>query len=277
MLVERRFSEVARNYQKQAKVQEIIGSTLLERLDYHHFVPKVVLDLGAGPGHFSLALQKKYPKAKILSLDISFQMLQQAKRRFRRTPGRVQADMCLLPLKENSVDMIFANQSLHWGEEMRSLFTEMARVLKKDGLLLFSTLGPDTFKEIKVAWSDIDTFSHVNHFDDMHDIGDNLLAAGLKDPVVDMDIMTTRYRTVKALCRDLKRQGVSNNHIHRSKGLMSRKRWIQFELNYEKHRDSEDWLPLTYEVVFGQAWGGETQKKTSEVCVPITDIKKMKR
>lgn len=272
MLVAKRFSHVARQYRQKATVQALIGSTLIARLDYHNIAPKVILDLGAGPGHFSLMLQKRYPSAKIVSLDISHEMLQQGKRRFRRSPSRLQADMCTLPLKGDSVDMIFANQSLHWGDDLTLLFKEIARVLKQEGMLLFSSLGPDTFKEIKAAWTTIDTHAHVNLFLDMHDIGDRLLGAGLRDPVVDMDIITARYRTVKALCQDLKSQGVNNTNAMRVRGLMSRLRWQQFEANYETYRDSDGLLPLSYEVVYGQAWGKQMKKKVDEVCVPLSKI-----
>lgn len=277
-LVAKKFSQVASEYQKQAKVQEIIGTRLLSRLVYYKISPKIILDLGAGPGHFSLALQKQFPKAKVISLDISLLMLKQQKWRFRKRPLRLQADMGALPFQNDSVDMVFANQSLHWGGDDLSLFKEIGRVLNKEGLLLFSSLGPDTFKEIKQAWEAVDNYPHVNPFYDMHDMGDKLQHAGLHDPVVDMDFITTRYRTVKALCGDLKSQGVSNSHHLRSKGLMSRKRWEAFEKAYEILRDEDKLLPLTYEVIFGQAWGKLSQANVkNEVSIPLTDIRVKKK
>lgn len=74
------FNRIAREYQRAAKVQAEIGTRLFERLDYLKINPRRILDLGAGTGLFSHQLQKKYPKAQIISLDIAFDMLCQIKR-----------------------------------------------------------------------------------------------------------------------------------------------------------------------------------------------------
>jgi malonyl-CoA O-methyltransferase len=270
--VERSFSNASLSYKKVATVQRLIGERLLERLDYFKIEPRCILDLGAGSGIFSYALKKRFPRASIISLDLSLHMLKAMKQRFRKKPARIVADMLCLPFLDKSVDMVFANQSLHWGRGMPAVLKEIERILKKEGLLLFTTLGPDTFQEIKHAWQGLDNHEHVNDFHDMHDIGDMLLHAGMRDPVMDMDYMTARYDSFSSLCRDLKSQGVKNIHLKRRTGLVTKKKWQEVTQKYEKFRDDQGYLPLSYEVLYGQAWGGMLKNKSDEVCVPITSL-----
>ena len=141
--------------------------------------------------------------------------------------------------------------------------------------LFFSTLGPDTFKEISSAWQGVDNFSHVNQFPDMHSVGDELINAGFAEPVMDMERICVRYSNVKALAKDLKAQGVQ--HIGKSarKGLMSPRVWRQFSDNYEAFRDSDNRLPLSYEVVYGQAWGQAPKQSVNqkgEIIVPMSSL-----
>lgn len=274
MDVQKSFSKVAHGYAKVAKVQEEIGERLMSRMAYFKVNPQCILDLGAGPGYFSLQLKKRFPKALVISIDISHAMLRQMKKTWRMRPHKVVADMVKLPCLTNKVDLVFANQSLHWSPSFEKTIQEISRVLKKEGLLLFSSLGPDTFNEIQNAWQGIDNHAHVNHFYDMHDIGDILLKRGFIDPVVDMEYLTARYQTVFSLAKDLKLQGVKNIHTNRARGLITPKQWTQFELAYEKFRDKDNLLPLSYEVIYGQAWAREIKAHANEVCVPIETLRR---
>jgi malonyl-CoA O-methyltransferase len=86
------------------------------------------------------------------------------------------ADANHLPLSNNCVDIIISNLMMQWCGNLNQLFSECHRVLKNDGLILFSTFGPDTLKELKKSWAVVDNQTHVNSFIDMHDIGDQLLS-----------------------------------------------------------------------------------------------------
>ncbi|RTL01005.1 MAG: malonyl-[acyl-carrier protein] O-methyltransferase BioC, partial [Neisseriaceae bacterium] len=132
-------------------------------------------------------------------------------------------------------------------------FTELARVLRPDGLLMFSTLGPDTLKELRQAFSGADGYAHVNRFIDMHDIGDALVHNGFAEPVMDMEYITLTYESVKAVMLDLKAIGAQQVLDGRNPGLMGKSRWQKVLDNYERLRQAGR-LPATYEIVYGHAW-----------------------
>ena len=274
--IQSNFDVAAKQYQQFAQIQKEIGKRLLERFDYYNITPDKVLDLGAGPGCFSHQLKQLFRKSQVIAYDISWQMLTQIKRKWRFPIDRTVGCMQQLPFGNDVFDVIFANQVIHWADDPKQLFAEISRVLKPGGVFVFSTLGPDTFQEIRQAWLEIDDHSHVNQFTDMHLYGDAMSKANMSDPVVDMEYITMRYDSVNEIARDLKAQGVQHTGQHAKRGLTTPRQWRQFQKNYEKCRDQDNKLPLTYEVIYGQAWGKATQSDQSkaEIVVPISQLRR---
>lgn len=276
--IARAFHQQARAYEQYAKAQQVIGQRLFERLDYLKITPAYVLDLGCGTGWLSRLLQKKYPKACVVGLDAAQAMLTCAKRKqhFWRKWPLACADMEQMPFADGVFDLVFSNQTIHWGKSVSALLREVNRVMAPDGCFMFSTLGPDTFKELRTAWAQVDNHAHVNTFIDLHDWGDALLAEYFLDPVMDMESLTLHYPSPEALLTSLKHQGVRNMDARRNPGLTGRQARKAFEAAYETHRTPEGKYPLYYEVVYGHAWKGVRHSTGggSEVRIPVTAIKK---
>jgi malonyl-CoA O-methyltransferase len=233
-----------------------VQSTLVERLDVFEQVPEVVLDVGAGTGRGSAALKKKYPKAQVIAVDLALPMLKQAKQNasWLKPFSRVLADAYTLPVPDHSVDVLFSNLCFQWCEDLSRLFAECARVLKPGGLLTFSTFGPDTLMELRAAWAEADQQAHVARFLDMHDIGDAMLAQGLKDPVLFAERYTLTYPTPRALLDELKGLGANNADSDRPRGLTGKTHYRRMLDAYEAMRN-EGVIPSTWEVVTAHAWG----------------------
>ena len=176
---------------------------------------------------------------------------------WRRLLGRgvlpVCGDIERLPLRDAAVGMVWSNLALQWVNEPPRAFAEFRRVLAPGGLLMFSTFGPDTLKELRAAYEGTDRYTHVNRFIDMHDLGDMLVHAGFADPVMDMEYMTLTYADVRALMRDLKAIGAHNVTAGRRPGMTARATLAAVERNYEALR-REGRLPASFEVVYGHAW-----------------------
>ena len=254
------FDRASASYEAAAVLQARVADELLSRLEPFSFSPGIVLDVGAGTGRMTGALKKRYRSALVVALDLSPGMLHEAKRHqqlFRRFE-RVCGDATRLPVADASVDVVVSSLMLQWCDPPDPAFAEIRRVLKPDGLFAFSTLGPDTLRELRSAWAEADgdpyAYNHVNHFTDMHDVGDALMRAGLSEPVLDVDRLQLTYPDALALMRDLKAIGAHNVTAGRPRGLLGRARLQRMQDAYETFR-RDGRLPATYEVVYGVAWG----------------------
>jgi malonyl-CoA O-methyltransferase len=268
--VRRNFARAAASYDGAAVLQREVGSRMLERLDYMRVEPQRVLDLGCGTGASLTALHERYPKAQLIGADLSEAMLQAGRGqrsrlrwllpflRGNKTP-LVAADAAALPIKSGSVSMLWSNLMLHWLDDPLPVFREMHRVLEVDGLLMFSTFGPDTLRELRNSFAD--GYVHTQRFGDMHDFGDMLIECCFADPVMDMEVLTMTYASLDDLFRDLRQSGAACAMQARSHGLMGRTAWQEMRTAYEKLA-SDGRLPATFEVIYGHAW--KTQPKKAQ-------------
>jgi malonyl-CoA O-methyltransferase len=268
--VRRNFARAAASYDSAAVLQREVGSRMLERLDYMRVEPQRVLDLGCGTGASLTALHERYPKAQLIGADLSDAMLvagrgQRSRLRWllpflrgNKTP-LVAADAAALPFKSGSTSMLWSNLMLHWLDDPLPVFREMHRVLEVDGLLMFSTFGPDTLKELRNSFGD--GYVHTQRFGDMHDFGDMLIECGFADPVMDMEVLTMTYASLDDLFRDLRQSGAACAMQARRHSLMGRAAWQEMRIAYEKLAHAGR-LPATFEVIYGHAW--KTQPKKAQ-------------
>lgn len=266
------FDRAAETYDAAAVLQKLVREEMLSRLDLVNLKPQRILDAGCGTGHASQSLLQKYTDAHVISLDFAMSMLRKTRalngsfaQRLKRLIGLNQqsylcADLEQLPLAANSVDMFWSNLAIQWSNNLDAVFADIHRVMRTDGLLMFSTLGPDTLKELRAA-SSTDGNVHVNRFFDMHDIGDALVRAGFADPVLDVERVVLTYDDVISVMRDLKSIGAHNATDGRVRGLQGRKFLQNLTQQYEQFRQDGK-LPATFEVIYGHAWKPVARPKT---------------
>jgi malonyl-CoA O-methyltransferase len=267
--VRRNFARAAQDYETFAVLSREVLQRLMDRLAIMQLKPERVLDLGSGTGVSARALAERFPRAQVLALDLSLPMLQQQRserRGWQRLLSaeprrqRIGADFEHLPLRDDAVDMAASNLALHWSRDIGRVFSEASRVLRTGGLYAFSTLGPDTLKELRDATAQSGRVSRVIDFVDMHDLGDALVAAGFADPVMEMERLTLTYHDLAALWHDLRGTGALSPLPF--SGLRT-PRWHQRVMErYEKWR-REDRLPATFEVIFGHAWKAQPRRRAS--------------
>ncbi len=292
------FERAARTYEPAAVLQREIADRMLDRLDLIRRVPDCILDAGCGTGHCSRSLRRRYPRARIIALDIARAMVQQARERSRRLAqapllarlarsmgyGPYEnlqfacGDIEALPVADASVDMIVSNLALQWCAPER-VFADFARVLRPGGILMFTSFGPDTLRELRRAWEIVDDRPHVHAFIDMHDLGDAVVRAGFADPVMDMQHFTLTYPDVTEVMRDLKRLGAHNAALGRARGLTGKTRFGRFRAAYEAQAVNGR-VPATYEAVYGHAWAPETgiagRTADGSIAIPLARLRRMR-
>lgn len=268
-LLLRRVGRAAATYDEVAVLAREIARRMDERLEYIRIAPKRILDVGCGTGADFDLLARRYPNAARFGADFSLPMLARIMRnrsllgRLRSlgrpaAPSLVGADATALPFARGSMSMVWSNLMLNWLADPLPALVEMHRVLEVDGMLMFSSLGPDTLKELRAALPAA-TGERVHRFIDMHDIGDALVRAGFSDPVMDMEVLTLTYADIDALLRDLRLSGSTNASTARPRGLSGKSAWETARRQLDAlRRDGR--LPATFEIVQGHAW--KAQPKT---------------
>jgi malonyl-CoA O-methyltransferase len=254
--VRRRFDRAANTFDDADFAHRVTREGLLARIRPMTAKATVVVDLGAGTGSAIPLLQKRFRRARVIAVDSSAPMLQalRSKRSLLSKRHAVQADARAMPFADASVDVVFSNLMMPWLDRPDSVFAEVARVLRRDGLFAFSTLGPDSLLEVRRAWQAVDGGAHVIRFPDMHDVGDALVRAGLRDPVLDVDRLAV---------------GARNSLRQRQPGLLGRSRLQRFA---ETLFAEGTGCSLTLELVYGHCWGGETRRSGGEIAVDARQI-----
>ncbi len=254
------FGAASRGYDAAAWLQSAARTELLSRLELLRAPPAAVLDLGAGTGLAARELKRCFRRATVTAADIAAPMLEVARRhsRFWRPLRCVQADARSLPFAAASFDLVFSNLMLQWLAPPDAALAEMRRVLKPGGLLLLSSFGPETLRELRLAWEAGDGGVHVNEFVDVHDLGSALARNGFTEPVLDVDRHVHHYADAHVLMRELKALGAHNVDARRTRGLTGRGAFGRMNAAYEAMRVSAG-LPATWQLVYATAWSAPSQ------------------
>jgi len=274
--VARVFERRTHSFGEYSAVFQASSERMLERLSVMKLEPETILDLGCRDGFQVQALAARFPKARIVGVDFYIRGAEASSKFAHKSSKpwwkpwqkyesieRVQADPHELPLESAQFDLVISNLMLPWCYEPQRVFDEAARVLKPQGVFLFTSAGPDTLQEYRRAWETIDTYEHSFGLVDMHDIGDALLAAGLSAPVLDREVISVDYPNIAALQAELRAVGAANLAIGRRKGLMNKRVTARLD-NAAKPTGKR--FATTLELVHGHGWKGDlpTGKQTDE-------------
>ena len=268
--VQRAFSRAAGSYDEAAALQREIEARLLESLDFwpakhgDDHLPACVVDLGSGPGRGAAAMRGRWPKARVIAIDLALPMLREARRRerwgvlarnpLRRGIDRICADARALPLADGSVDVLFSNLCLQWIEDLPAVFAGFRRVMRPGALLMVSTFGPDTLHELRAAFAAGDDAPHVSPFASIAQFGDALMQAGFRDPVLDRDTTVSHHADLAALVRELRTLGATNALRTRRHTLTGKARLARAEQAYAAEFADPSGLPATWETITAMAW-----------------------
>ncbi len=283
----RRQFERRQPWRDAAFLHDEIGRRMLERLRYIRLQPAALLDAGCGAGTALEGLRERYPEAAYHGVDLVPGMLAEAQRQHAPAhqwlrslmPGRhrtapplwQQGDLAATTLADESMDLVWSNLALHWHPQPHEVFAEWFRVLRPEGLVMFSTFGPATLQEVRQALTEARLATRTLEFVDMHDFGDLLLDNGFADPVMDQETLTLTYDDPQALLRDVRALG-GNASVHRRRGLAGRAFRQRLLDALERQRDASGKLRLTLEVAYGHAWRAAARRRGNETLIPVGAI-----
>jgi malonyl-CoA O-methyltransferase len=273
------FNKAALDYDRSAKLIHDVAEQLIKRLEVLTLKPKVILDSGAATGLSARLLEKKYHPSHLIVQDIAENLLKIARRKSpwfskqRYLAGYSHE----LPLKNQVVDWVVSNLSLHWYTDVQAVLNEWRRILQPNGVVFFTTLGPDTLNELRESSLNVEEGVYVNRFLEMHHLGDALLKAGFSDPVIDIETYCVNYPNVDALFHEIRSLGMSNLNSGRRKNLTGKHTVKNIKEYYMAHFGREGKCPATFQVVFGHAFVSSRPfiQDSSEISIPIETIRKL--
>ena len=141
-----------------------------------------------------------------------------------RNPAPVlAADEEFLPFAPASFDLVVANLSLHWINDLPGALIQIRRALRPDGLFLASLPALGTLAELRAALSEAEAAvsggaaPRVSPFPDLRDCASLLQRAGFALPVADVDELRLMYADPLALLRDLRAAGETNALVQRDR------------------------------------------------------------
>lgn len=241
------FERAAASYDAAAILQRQVCERLL--LDLEPFPePEHILDAGCGTGYGSRLLKARWPAAHITAIDFATTMLAAA---------RDDADICLaadieaLPCKDESFTAWWSNLTVQWCDTDKVL-SEANRVLQPGGRLALSTLGPNTFRELREAFTGIDGHRHTLSFSEPKAIHEALTRAGLSDIRLHRQTVNLHYPDLKTLLRAIKEIGANSVGEGARSGLLGRSAWQRVQAAYEQHRTPSG-LPARYDLILAYA------------------------
>jgi ubiquinone/menaquinone biosynthesis C-methylase UbiE len=137
------YDRIARRYDEKRKQDKMIYNEYNEMPATLSFLKNVkrkrILDLGCGTGIYAKILKKR--GAIIQGIDISPKMIEIAKANVKGVEFRV-GTVYNLPYKSKSFDIVVASLVVHYFADLNKAFKEVRRVLKDDGLFIFSSDNP---------------------------------------------------------------------------------------------------------------------------------------
>ena len=227
----------------------------------------ITLDLGCHGGDMAAHIPDRSAVETLINSDLSPKMAELAYAK--NGAASLTSDEEFLPFKEQSLDLVVSNLSLHWVNDLPGAFTQIRRALKPDGLFLAAMLGGETLNELGEALRDAEIeiegglSPRLSPFAEIKDAGNLLGRAGFALPVADTETITVSYGNPLKLMTDLRGMGETNSNMHR-RTTFSRRATLKraAEIYAKKFMNDESRMPATFEIIYLTAWvPHESQQK----------------
>lgn len=229
--IQKSFGDKVSSYNLHAVIQKKTAQKLCA------FLPAVmsqkILEIGCGTGFLTEELQRKYPKSDILSLDISKEMITSCRQKFTGFKNiEFQVSDGEIFQSPEKFNLIVSNLSVQWFDNPPEGLQNLLRLLSDDGVLFFTAIGRDEFKEWRHILSTLKLPSGIIDIPDY-------------DGIFFEDKKTIVYKNALDFLRHLKRTGThqpSPNHTPLNAAQL-KQACAAHDSEYQGH--------ITWHIVFG--------------------------
>lgn len=279
-LVRAALRRMARNPQAPWLHAEV-ARRMAERLAVVRLQPAMVLDWWGHTGASAASLHTAYPKARRVVFEPDDALLTRSREAAQRPwwaarrSGAVEVRGA--EPDPGAAQLLWANMMLHAEADLPALFARWQRALAVDGFLMFSTLGPDTLRELHALYRRLGWPAPGAPFVDMHDLGDMLIEAGFADPVMDQERLTLTWDSPQALLAELRQLG-ANASPARFAGLRTPRWRARLHDALATLAAPDGRIAMSFEVVYGHAFKAAPRVRAdAPTTVSVQDMRAMLR
>lgn len=244
--ITRNFSKRANSYDQYAYIQRIVAKDLLAKIVKYH--RENILDIGCGTGIFTQLLAKQFPKSQITAFDFSENMIKLAKDKLKTSRVEFQVAAIEDFSSGKKFDLITANASLHWLEDLNSFLWRYKNMLNQSGIIVFSLFGRETFYELNQALELISSGKEkiaAAKFLRKEDL-EGVLKANFSKVELERKIYKQEFKCLKDLLDSIKYCGIRGESVY--PGLFwTAKRISKLE---DIYREKFSKIKVSYEVFF---------------------------
>ncbi|HEX8309475.1 MAG TPA: methyltransferase domain-containing protein [Allosphingosinicella sp.] len=213
-----RRDRAARRFAEADYLHRLAADDLIERLDFVKRDFRRALDLGCAGGYLTRRLRER--GLEVTAFD--------AGSAFARCAGGVQGDEDRLPFADGAFDLVVSVGALDGVNDLPGALILTRRALRPDGLFLGAFAGAGSLARLRRAMLAADLVydgaaPRIHPQIDVRAAGDLLTRAGFALPVVDVQPVDVRYRSLMDLVRDLRAMGSTNILAARSRRPLGRR------------------------------------------------------
>ena len=197
-LIQKRFAKNLDTYNDNAKIQKKMAERLLSFLDRKDF--NDILEIGCGTGFLTQLVNEKFSFKTYTANDI-VESCEKYVKEINPKINFIPADIeKAVENSDKKYDLIISNAVFQWVENLESFIKLLISKLNDGGVLLFSTFGPENFREVNFVLGKTLPYYSANELQE--------IIKGYKS-VVEQEMHVMAFKTPKDILKHIKSTGVN--------------------------------------------------------------------
>lgn len=197
-LIQKRFAKNLDTYNDNAKIQKKMAERLLSFLDRKDFDD--ILEIGCGTGFLTQLVNEKFSFKTYTANDI-VESCEKYVKEINPKIDFIPADIeKAVESSDKKYDLIISNAVFQWVENLESFIKLLVSKLNDGGILLFSTFGPENFREVNFVLGKTLPYYSANELQEI-----------IKDykNIVEQEMHVMAFKTPKDILKHIKSTGVN--------------------------------------------------------------------